>query len=47
MQEIRAKMREIVGEWAKALNSSELRELNESLKNINQVLGSTLQNNHE
>jgi len=47
LQEIRAKMREIVGEWANALNSSELRELNESLKNINQVLGSTLQNNHE
>lgn len=41
--EIRAKMRDLVGGWATALSASELRELNESLRTINQVLGATLQ----
>ncbi|HNW85707.1 MAG TPA: MarR family transcriptional regulator [Candidatus Limiplasma sp.] len=47
LMEIRQKMRELVGEWATTLSSAELRELNESLRNINQVLGSSLQNNRE
>lgn len=45
--EIRAKMRDLVGEWATSLSASELRELNESLRTINQVLGSTLQSTKE
>lgn len=45
--EIRAKMRDLVGEWATALSSPELRELNESLRTINQVLGTTLQNSKD
>ena len=47
LMEIRQKMRELVGEWATTLSSAELRELNESLRNINQVLGSSLQNSRE
>jgi len=45
--EIRAKMRDLVGEWAIALSPSELRELNESLRTINQVLGTSLQSSKD
>ena len=47
LSEIRAKMRDLVGEWATTLSAAELRELNESLRTINEVLGSTLQNGKE
>ena len=47
LMEIRAKMRDLVGEWAMALTTGELRDLNESLATINRVLGSTMQNNHK
>jgi DNA-binding MarR family transcriptional regulator len=43
LMEIRAKMRELVGEWAVSLNVSELKDLNESLRTVYRVLGSTLQ----
>ena len=43
LMEIRAKMRELVGEWAISLSASELRELNESLRTITLLLGATLQ----
>ena len=44
---IRIKMRELVGEWATALSTSELRELNDSLYTITHILGSTLQKGTE
>lgn len=47
LMEVRAKMREMVGEWATELNATDLRELNQSLSTINHVLGSTLQNMKE
>jgi DNA-binding MarR family transcriptional regulator len=43
LQEIRVKMRELVGEWATSLSITDLRNLNQSLTTITQVLGSTLQ----
>ena len=43
LMEIRDKMQELVGEWAITLNAAQLRELNESLRTITRVLGSTLQ----
>lgn len=45
LQEIRVKMRELVGEWATSLSITDLRNLNQSLTTITQVLGSTLQQN--
>ena len=43
LAEIRGKMKELVGDWASALNASELRELNNSLTTLTRLLGSTLQ----
>ena len=47
LMEIRTKMRGLVGEWATSISVSDLKELNESLKTINQILGVTLQNAKE
>ena len=43
LAQIRAKMRDLVGEWAVSLTATELRMLNDSLRNITQILGGTLQ----
>ena len=45
--EIRAKMRDLVGEWAISLSNSDLRQLNDSLATINGVLGANLQKNKD
>ena len=38
---IRAKMLELVGEWAEKLSSADLRTLDESLANVTRILGAT------
>ena len=45
--EIRAKMRDLVGEWAISLSNTDLRQLNDSLATINGVLGANLQKNKD
>lgn len=47
LMEICGKMHELVGEWAVKLSAAELRELNESLRVITRILGSTIQGNKE
>lgn len=47
LMEIRGKMHELVAEWAVMLSAADLRELNESLRTISRVLGSTLQNSKD
>jgi DNA-binding MarR family transcriptional regulator len=47
LMEIRAKMQDLVSEWAVNLNTADLRDLNDSLSTITRVLGGTLQHNRE
>ena len=47
LMQIRGKMQDLVGEWAINLSAADLRELNESLRTITRVLGSTLQHSKE
>ena len=42
LSKIRAKMRDLVGNWASSLSNAELRTLNTSLRNITEILGSRL-----
>ncbi|NLI22849.1 MAG: MarR family transcriptional regulator [Clostridiales bacterium] len=42
LREIREKMRLLVGEWASDLSTTQLRAVDESLRTINEVMGSTL-----
>ena len=43
LEDIRIKMRTLVGKWATGLTATDLRDLNESLETIHRVLGNTLQ----
>ena len=47
LMQVRGKMQDLVGEWAINLSASELRELNDSLRTITRVLGSTLQHSKD